>query len=127
MTLEEILEMIRFFSQNTENTNIYIHSLIITAFRKGWISNKDEHYLYFKYVKKIPSMPANLCFEWESGSLNQNAIKLFKKNELQWEYDKHGQLTVDFLGQGLFEEISYSHLYNDIYTIHIKFAKNTED
>lgn len=58
-----------------------------------------------------------LTFTWISGSRNDNAIKVFIKENINWEYSHFGNLTADFYGIGLFEKVEFKHLGNDDYEI----------
>ena len=56
---------------------------------------------------------AGLKFTWKNGSMNRNAIEVFKENGIAWEYNRFGNLTADFYGIGIFEKVDYKHLKND--------------
>lgn len=56
-----------------------------------------------------------LSFKWESGSLNDNAIKSFKKNGIKFEYDRYFNLVALFRKCGTFEKVEYINAGNDIY------------
>ena len=58
-----------------------------------------------------------LKFTWEKGSKNSNAVKVFKKNNISFEYDNFGNLTADFYGIGIFEKVDFQHLENDDFEI----------
>lgn len=60
-----------------------------------------------------------LTFTWEKGSQNDNAIKIFKNNNIDFEYDHFGNLTADFYGIGIFEKVDFQHLENDDFEIYI--------
>lgn len=62
-------------------------------------------------------MRTGLQFTWEKGSRNDNAIKIFKANNINWEYNHFGNLTADFYGIGIFEKIDFQPLGNDIFEI----------
>ena len=58
-----------------------------------------------------------LKFTWETGSKNSNATKIFKENNIDFEYDHFGNLTADFYGIGIFEKVDFQHLENDDFEI----------
>ena len=58
-----------------------------------------------------------LKFTWEKVSKNDNAIKVFKENNISLEYDHFGNLTADFYGIGIFEKVEYEHIENDVFEI----------
>ena len=58
-----------------------------------------------------------LKFTWKTGSRNDNAIKILKDNNINWEYNHFGVLTADIYGIGIFEKIDFQHLENDDYEI----------
>lgn len=58
-----------------------------------------------------------LKFTWKNGSQNSNAIKVFKKKNIKWEYNHFGNLTADFYGTGVFEKVDYQPLGNDDFEI----------
>lgn len=58
-----------------------------------------------------------LKFTWKKGSKNDNAIKVFKANNIDFEYDRFFNLTADFYGIGIFENVEYRHLENDDFEI----------
>lgn len=58
-----------------------------------------------------------LKFTWENGSKNSNAIKVFEENRIAWEYNHFGNLTADFYGIGIFENVDYIHIENDDFEI----------
>ena len=60
-----------------------------------------------------------LKFTWKKGSLNDNAIKVFKDNNIECEYDHFGTLTADFYGIGIFEKVDFQHIENDDFEIYI--------
>ena len=59
----------------------------------------------------------DLTFTWDNGSKNDNAIKIFKDNNIKWEYSRFGELTADFYNIGLFLKVDYQRLENDDYEI----------
>ena len=58
-----------------------------------------------------------LKFTWEKGSKNDNAIKVFKANNINFEYDRFFNLTADFYGIGIFEKVDFQHIENDDFEI----------
>ena len=58
-----------------------------------------------------------LRFTWSKGSQNDNAIKIFKANNINFEYNHFGALTADFYGIGIFEKVDFQHLENDDFEI----------
>ena len=58
-----------------------------------------------------------LKFTWSKGSKNDNAIKIFKDNNINFEYDRFFNLTADFYGIGIFEKVDFQHLKNDDFEI----------
>ena len=58
-----------------------------------------------------------LKFTWEKGSKNDNAIKVFKANNIDFEYDRFFNLTADFYGIGIFEKVDFQHIENDDFEI----------
>ena len=60
-----------------------------------------------------------LKFTWEKGSKNDNAIKVFKANNIECKYDHFDILTADFYGIGFFEKVDYQHIKNDDFEIFI--------
>ena len=51
-----------------------------------------------------------LKFTWNNGSKNDNAIKVFKANNINFEYNHFGSLTADFYGIGIFEKVDFQHI-----------------
>lgn len=58
-----------------------------------------------------------LKFTWSNGSKNDNAIKVFKANNINFGYDRFFNLTADFYGIGIFEKVDFQHLENDDFEI----------
>ena len=58
-----------------------------------------------------------LKFTWNNGCKNSNATKIFKENNIDFEYDHFGNLTADFYGIGIFEKVDFQHLENDDFEI----------
>ena len=58
-----------------------------------------------------------LKFTWNNGSKNDNAIKVFKANNINFEYNHFGALTADFYGIGIFEKVDFQHIENDDFEI----------
>lgn len=58
-----------------------------------------------------------LKFKWETGSKNDNAIKIFKSNNINFCYDRYFNLVADFYGIGTFEKVDFLHLENDDFEI----------
>ena len=58
-----------------------------------------------------------LRFTWTSGSKNDNAIKIFKDNNIDFEYNHFSELTADFYGIGIFEKVDFQHLENNDFEI----------
>lgn len=61
-------------------------------------------------------METTLMFEWKTGSLNDNAEKVFKKNGITWEY-RFQSLYADFTGMGIFHKVDFQKVNNDILKI----------
>mgnify|MGYP000850154907 CR=1 FL=1 len=59
----------------------------------------------------------NLSFNWSTGSRNENAIKVFGKNNIKWEYSHFGELTADFYGIGTFFKVLFEDAGGDIVNI----------
>ena len=57
-------------------------------------------------------MNTGLAFQWKSGSKNDNAIKLFKENNIKYRYNKYFELEADLYGIGYFQKICYVTLSN---------------
>lgn len=62
-------------------------------------------------------MNTGLRFKWKNGSKNDNAIKLFKENNLEYRYNKYGELEGDFYGIGYFQKVDYIALSNGVFGI----------
>ena len=58
-----------------------------------------------------------LKFTWNNGSKNDNAINVFKDNNINFEYNHFGSLTADFYGIGIFEKVDFQHIENDDFEI----------
>ena len=56
-------------------------------------------------------------FTWEKGCKDDNAIKIFMDNNIQFYYDQYFNLKADFFGTGIFEKVAYKHLENDDFEI----------
>ena len=68
-----------------------------------------------------------LKFTWNNGSKNENAIKIFKANNINFEYNHFGALTADFYGIGIFEKVDFQHLENDDFEICIAQPKRSSE
>lgn len=58
-----------------------------------------------------------ICFKWEKGSKNSNAISEFKNRNIAFEYNHFGELTADFCGIGVFEKVDFKHIQGDQFEI----------
>ena len=58
-----------------------------------------------------------LKFTWEKGSKNDNAIKVFKANNINFEYDRFFNLTADFYGIGIFEKVDFEQIQSNEFEI----------
>lgn len=61
-------------------------------------------------------MDTTFTFEWEKGSLNDNAEKVFKKNGIEWEYNLEF-LYADFTGMGIFHKVDFQKVEKDTWKI----------
>lgn len=77
-----------------------------------WIAGKHETKERYKDMIKT-----GLRFTWNNGSKNDNAIKIFKANNINFEYNHFGALTADFYGIGIFEKVDFQHIENDDFEI----------
>ena len=68
-----------------------------------------------------------LKFTWNNGSKNDNAIKIFKANNINFEYNHFGALTADFYGIGIFEKVDFQHIENDDFEICIAQPKRSAE
>ena len=68
-----------------------------------------------------------LKFTWNNGSKNDNAIKIFKANNINFEYNHFGALTADFYGIGIFEKVDFQHIENDDFEICIAQPKRSTE
>ena len=68
-----------------------------------------------------------LKFTWNNGSKNENAIKIFKANNINFEYNHFGALTADFYGIGIFEKVDFQHIENDDFEICIAQPKRSSE
>ena len=77
-----------------------------------WIAGKHETKERYKDMRKT-----GLKFTWNNGGKNENAIKIFKANNINFEYNHFGALTADFYGIGIFEKVDFQHIENDDFEI----------
>lgn len=55
--------------------------------------------------------------EWESGSLNETAIKKFKELGIDWRYSHFFELEADLFGVGLWFPIEFHRLSGDTWEV----------
>lgn len=58
-----------------------------------------------------------LKFTWQAGSKNSNAIKVLKRENIDFEYDHFGNLTADFYGIGIFEKVDFEQIQSNEFEI----------
>lgn len=63
-------------------------------------------------------------FIWKKGNMNENAISVFEKNSIKWQYSHFGELEADFYGISLFLKVECRKIDADIFEICI--AENEE-
>lgn len=60
----------------------------------------------------------SLFFRWQHlESKNEAAIRIFKQLNIQYKYDHFGNLMADFYGVGLWENVEYKHIKEDVFEI----------
>lgn len=64
------------------------------------------------------STGTSLFFRWQQlESKNEAAIRVFKQLNIQYKYDHFGNLMADFYGVGLWENVEYKHIKEDVFEI----------
>lgn len=58
-----------------------------------------------------------LKFIWVTGSKNSNAIKVLKRENIDFEYDHFRNLTADFYGIGIFEKVDFEQIQSNEFEI----------
>lgn len=60
----------------------------------------------------------SLFFCWQHlESKNEAAIRVFKQLNIQYKYNHFGNLMADFYGVGLWENVEYKHIKEDVFEI----------
>lgn len=60
----------------------------------------------------------SLFFRWQHlESKNEAAIRVFKQLNIQYKYNHFGNLMADFYGVGLWENVEYKHIKEDVFEI----------
>lgn len=57
-----------------------------------------------------------LKFEWKT-TKNSDAIKVFRKRGILYEFNHFGELAADFYGIGIFEKVDFEHVQGDVFEI----------
>lgn len=66
-----------------------------------------------------------LKFMWVTGSKNSNAIKVLKRENIDFEYDHFRNLTADFYGIGIFEKVDFEQIQSNEFEICIAQPKRS--
>ena len=75
---------------------------------------KIEHYFFNECQN------TGLTFEWLKGSANDNIIKVFKENNIDYYYNEFFSLVADINKDSNYVRVDYKHIENRLFEIIVK-------